>query len=56
MTRKSTLQSITELALRQRGQLVTVFKKSTRVAAGKGSYRTGTGKLKMVKNRENWYL
>ena len=57
LTRKSTLHSSTELALKQGGQVmmvITVFKKGSRVAACKGSYKTG--KLKTVKSRENWSL
>jgi hypothetical protein len=54
LTHKFTLHSSTELALRQGGQVVTVFKKGARVAACKSSYRTG--KLKTVKSRENWTL
>ncbi len=49
LTRKSTLHSSAEIALRQ-GALahyVTVLKKGSRVAACKGSYRTG--KLKAIK-------
>ena len=51
MTRKSTLHSSTELALKQGGQVITEFKKGSRVASCKGSYKTG--KLKTVKSREN---
>ena len=54
LMRKSTLHSSTKLALRQGGHFVTVFKKGSRVAACKGSYRTG--KLKTVKYREGWLL
>ena len=54
LTRKSTLQSSTELGLREEGQVVTVFKKGTRVTACKSSHRTG--KLKTAKSRENWTL
>ena len=54
LTRKSTLHSSTELALKQGGQVITVFKKGSLVAACKGSYKTG--KLKTVKSRENWSL
>ena len=54
LTRKSTLHSSTELALRQGGQVIAVFKKGSRVAACKGSNRTR--KHKTVKNRENWSL
>ena len=54
LTRKSTLHSSTELALKQGGQVITEFKKGSRIAACKGSYKTG--KLKTVKSRENWSL
>ena len=54
LTRKSTLHSSTELALKQGGQVITVFKKGSRVAACKGSYKTG--QLKTVKSKENWSM
>ena len=54
LTRKPTLHSSTERALRQGGQVVTVFKKGSRVATCKGSYKTG--KLKTLKSRENGEL
>ncbi len=54
LTRKSTLHSSAEIALRQGAQYVTVFKKGSRVAACKGSYRTG--KLKAIKSRGGWLL
>ena len=41
LTRKSTLHSSTELALKQGGQVITEFEKGSRVAACKGSYKTG---------------
>jgi len=54
LTRKSTLHSSAEIALRQGAHYVTVFKQGSRVAACKGSYRTG--KLKAIKSRECWLL
>ena len=54
LTRKLTLYSSTKLARRQGGQVITVFKKGSRVAACQGSYKTG--QLKTVKCRENWSL
>ena len=47
LTRKSTLHGSAEIALKQGAHYVTVFKKGSRVAACKGSYRTG--KLKAIK-------
>jgi hypothetical protein len=54
LTRRSTLHSSAEIALRQGAHYVTVFKQGSRVAACKGSYRTG--KLKAIKSREGWDL
>ncbi len=54
LTRKSTLDNSAEIVLRQGAHYVAVFKKVFRVAACKGSYRTG--KLKTVKSRECWPL
>ena len=49
LTRKSTLHSSTELALKQGGQVITEFKKGSLVAACKGSHKTG--KLKTVQSK-----
>ncbi len=54
LTRKSTLHSSAEIALRQGAHCVNVFMKGSQVAACKGSYRAG--KLKAIKSREDWLL
>ena len=54
LTRRSTLGRDVRRALELTGQIVTVFKKGTRVAACKGCFRTA--KLKAIQNKEDWCL
>jgi len=54
LTRRSTLDREIRRALELIGQIVTVFKKGSRVAACKGCFRTA--KLKAIQNKEDWCL
>ena len=54
LSRRSTLERNTKLVLERAGQVITVYKKGSRVAACKGSFRTG--KVKAIQNREDWCL
>ena len=54
LTRRTTLGRDVRRALESTGQIVTVFKKGSRVAACKGCFRTA--KLKAIQNKEDWCL
>ncbi len=51
LTRKSNLDRGVKLVLERAGQVITVFKKGTKVAASKGSFRTG--KLRAIHSQED---
>jgi len=54
LTRRSTLDPEVKAILVQRGRAVTVFKRGTRAAATKGSWRAAV--LRSTKTREDWTL
>jgi ribonuclease HI len=54
LTRRSTLQRSVKQRLERTGRVITVYKRGSRVAACKGSYRTGM--LKAIQSKEDWIL
>jgi ribonuclease HI len=54
LSRRSTLDMNTKRVLERAGQVITVYKKGSRVAACKGSFRTGT--VRAIQNWEDWCL
>jgi hypothetical protein len=52
LTRGSSLHQGVKRVLERTGQVVTVFKKGTKVAASKGS--SSTGKLRAIQSPEDW--
>jgi hypothetical protein len=52
LTRRSNLDRGVKRVLQRTGQVVTVFKKGTKVAASKGS--SSTGKLRAIQSLEDW--
>ena len=54
LTRESTLDREVKAMLKQRGRVITVFKRGTYAAATKGSWRTAT--LKATQLREAWTI
>ena len=54
LTRRSTLDPEVKAILGQRGSVATVFKRGTRAAATKGSWRAAV--LRSTKTREDWIL
>ncbi len=52
LTRRSNLDRGMKRVLERTGQVVTVFKKGTKVAASKGS--SSTGKLRAIQSLEDW--
>ncbi len=54
LSRRSTLDRHIKQVLDRAGQVVTVYKKGSRVAAYKGSFKTG--KVQAIQNREDWCL
>ena len=54
LSRRSTLDRNTKLVLDRAGQVLTVYKRGSRVAACKGSFKSG--KVKAIQNREDWCL
>ncbi|MFM9151927.1 MAG: hypothetical protein ACKOPU_06645, partial [Candidatus Planktophila sp.] len=54
LSRRSTLDRSIKQELERAGQVITVYKKGSRVAACKGSFRTG--KVRAIQNKEDWCL
>ncbi len=54
LTWRSTLEQSVKLELERTGQVITVYKLGLRVAACKGSFRTGM--LKAIPSKEDWIL
>ena len=54
LSRRSTLDRSIKQVLERAGQVITVYKKGSRVAACKGSFRTG--KVRAIQNKEDWCL
>ena len=54
LTRRSTLEQSIKQVLERAGRVVTVYKRGSRVAACKGSFRSGM--LKAIQSKEDWVL
>ena len=54
LSRRSTLDQNTKVILDRAGQVLTVYKRGSRVAACKGSYKSG--KVRAIQNKEDWCL
>ncbi len=54
LTSRSTLDQTVKQVMERAGQVITVYKKGSRVAACKGSFRTG--QLGAIQNKEDWCL
>ena len=54
LTRRSTLEQSVKRVLERTGRVITVYKRGLRVAACKGSFRTGM--LKAIQSKEDWIL
>ena len=54
LTRRSTLEQSVKKGLEYAGRVITVYKRGSRVAASKGSFRTGM--LKAIQSKEDWVL
>ena len=52
LTRRATLDRTVKQGMERAGQVVTVYKKGSRVAACKGSFRTG--QLRAIQSNEDW--
>jgi hypothetical protein len=52
LTRRSTLDRTVKQVMERAGQVITVYEKGSRVAACKGSFRTG--QLRAIQNKEDW--
>jgi hypothetical protein len=54
LIRRSTLDRTVKQMMERTGQVITVYKKGSRVAACKGSFRTG--QLRAIQNTEDWCI
>ncbi len=54
LSRRSTLDRHVKQLLGRAGQVITVYKRGAKVAASKGSFRSG--KLKAIQSKEDWCL
>jgi hypothetical protein len=54
LTRRTTLEQSLKRAIEHAGRIVTVYKRASRVAACKGSFKSGI--LKAIQSREYWVL
>jgi len=54
LTRRATLDRTVKQGMERAGQVVTVYKKGSRVAACKGSFRTG--QLRAIQSSEDWCI